>query len=160
MALIGVYFRQIDWTNDPKRNTFQPLEVDFRMLRPLFTLLAALALVAIAGWSRAAEARISICEPEEPEESRPVSSEFDGPRHSEPRFCFPGMTDDTSCWPHETAPLPTRSFSLFSAEHFVVGRFRFASHFDADGVERLRERTRLLAAGHARRIERPPRIAA
>jgi hypothetical protein len=128
------------------------------------TLLAlVVAAVAVTALGGVAHARRPVCEVDEATspaaEPRPeVRAEDAAPLDH--RVCLPGVVGDAGCWPDDRVPEPGRRSPASFDAAYLLRASQPLSRPAAQPGPGLDEPERELSAGHARRIERPPRRAA
>jgi hypothetical protein len=76
----------------------------------------------------------------------------------ESRQCVPGMADDANCWPDDGVPTPGGSVSLSLQDIVLLVSDRPLEVRAASPAIFAPARVARLAAGHVRRVERPPRF--
>lgn len=87
-------------------------------------------------------------------EARPATDE---PRLPDARVCIAGATDDASCRPHSSLPVPGQSFLSLISTTYIAASVPALPPADALRCPPTLEERVLLAAGFGRRVERPPR---
>ena len=136
------------------------------MRNPLvFLVLAAVIVAASTEAEGASRRRATDCEPEEliselrmtldlrPIEAPPPQRRTDGRA-----LCEVGSFDDAGCRPHQPLPGGQTVGSLFFFDaSFAPTRAPAIRGAEPTRLSRDRSRAAALAAGHFRRIERPPR---
>ena len=134
----------------------------------VFRALLVLGLVAAAAGTAHARRGTSCPAPEPISELRmtlaavvPVAAAAPVPApEPEPPLapiCLPGFNHDPRCSPDDSAPGPTGNKLPLFSELFVLVRPPALGGVSSRSLARLPALTVALAAGHARRIERPPR---
>jgi hypothetical protein len=131
------------------------------MVRGVLSVVLAVVVLTAAGGR--AFARHPMCELPALDELMslgPDPRDDDPPPPIEHRQCVPGFGDDANCWPNDGVPDPGGSVSVSTTEIVLLTSDRPPL---VPAIRRAIFSPALLAklaAGHVRRVERPPRAAA